>query len=321
MLVKNYNQAFAQSMYVPVLPYLQKSQTTKEYLNNKVIESTKRISYNEGAKNWHPYPIEESLTTPAGTTTKRYLFAPDLLKKDCRGFRGCSNENSAVGSQWDIYDGMIASNYLVPLVEITKNTESKFSLKENLFTKGATFLYAPKKIRHSLANAVSNFDNYNIPLVNNIVDDIDFNVYDSKANSLQSTMKNSIPITTIYGYNQTLPIATITGITYNQLMQIFGLPTTPTGYLSLDIVAKSNSDKDEVGEQLLLTALDNFRKNASLSEYQITTYTYDPLIGVRSITPPSGVRENYIYDSAGRLQKIIDVNGQTVKEMKYNYKN
>lgn len=319
----NYSYNNKYTMYVPVIPYLLSSQTTKEYFGDKVIETVKKNTYNDTSNNWgwHPYPIEESLTTPAGTATKRYLFAPDLLKKDCRGFMGCSNENSGVGAQWDIYDGMIASNYFVPLVEMARNTDNKFSLKENLFTKGTTFLFAPKKIRHSLANAVSDFDNYNISLVNNIVDDVDFNVYDNKANSLQSTMKDGIPVTTIYGYDQTLPIATITGISYEKLMQIFGLPATPTGYLSLDIVSKSNTDKDEAGEQLLLTALNNFRKNVSLSGYQITTYTYDPLIGVRSITPPSGIRENYVYDSANRLQKVIDVNGKVLKEIKYNYKN
>lgn len=310
-----------QTQYIPVIPYLQTLQTTKEYFDNKIIESTKGISYNDGAKNWHPYPIEESLTTPIGTSIKRYLYAPDLIKKDCRGFRGCSNENSAVGSQWDIYDGMIHSNFLVPLVEITKNTDNKFSLKENLFTKGLTFLYSIKKIRHSLRSAVLDFDSYNIPLVNNIVDNIDFNVYDNKANNLQNTQKNSIPTTTIYGYDQTLLIATINGISYEQLMQIFGLPITPTGYLSLDIVSKSNSDRDEASEQLLLKALDNFRNNPALSNYQITTYTYDPLIGLRSITPPSGIRESYLYDSAGRLQKVVDANGKVLKEMKYNYKN
>ncbi|HAO26592.1 MAG TPA: hypothetical protein DCQ68_00740 [Chryseobacterium indologenes] len=58
-----------------------------------------------------------------------------------------------------------------------------------------------------------------------------------------------------------------------------------------------------------------------MSSNQVTTYTYDPLIGVRSITSPSGIRENYLYDSAGRLEKIIDADGRVVKEMKYNYKN
>lgn len=56
-----------------------------------------------------------------------------------------------------------------------------------------------------------------------------------------------------------------------------------------------------------------------MSTYQVTTYTYDPLVGVRSITPPSGIRENYSYDTAHRLEAIIDVNGKILKEYKYNY--
>ncbi|WP_374464396.1 hypothetical protein [Chryseobacterium sp.] len=59
-----------------------------------------------------------------------------------------------------------------------------------------------------------------------------------------------------------------------------------------------------------------------MPNYQITTYTYDPLIGVRSITPPSGIREVYIYDSANRLKEIRENNqtGNLLKEFKYNYK-
>jgi YD repeat-containing protein len=52
----------------------------------------------------------------------------------------------------------------------------------------------------------------------------------------------------------------------------------------------------------------------------ISTYAYDPLIGVTSITPPSGVREIYKYDSANRLQSVVDVNGKILKEYQYNYK-
>ncbi|MEJ5052655.1 hypothetical protein WH221_22740, partial [Chryseobacterium culicis] len=78
-----------------------------------------------------------------------------------------------------------------------------------------------------------------------------------------------------------------------------------------------------------LSALNTFRMNASLSAYQVTTYTYDPLIGVRSITPPSGLSEFYIYDTANRLKEIRQQEKEssgntiykTVKEFQYNYKN
>ncbi|MNY54568.1 hypothetical protein D3C86_1904580 [compost metagenome] len=66
-----------------------------------------------------------------------------------------------------------------------------------------------------------------------------------------------------------------------------------------------------------------FRKEVealSRANAQVTTYTYDPLIGVRSITPSSGIREIYKYDSANRLENIRDINGKLLKEFKYNYK-
>ncbi|MGE8434823.1 hypothetical protein, partial [Chryseobacterium joostei] len=61
----------------------------------------------------------------------------------------------------------------------------------------------------------------------------------------------------------------------------------------------------------------------SLSNYQVTTYTYDPLVGVRSITPPTGISEIYIYDISNRLIEIREDNqgGKLLKEFNYHYKN
>lgn len=135
--------------------------------------------------------------------------------------------------------------------------------------------------------------------------------YDSKGNLQQYTMKDGTPVAIVWGYNQTQPIAQVEGATYAQVANQVSA-----------IINASNADAaDPSKEPELITALDNFRKNSSLSAYQITTYTYDALVGVTNITPPSGIRESYLYDSANRLEKIIDVNGTLVKEFKYNNKN
>ena len=62
------------------------------------------------------------------------------------------------------------------------------------------------------------------------------------------------------------------------------------------------------------------RNQTELSEYKITTYTYDPLAGV-SITPPSGIRENYKYNNkyTNRLELVSDVNNKVLKEYQYHY--
>ncbi|UKB78813.1 hypothetical protein [Chryseobacterium sp. MEBOG07] len=145
---------------------------------------------------------------------------------------------------------------------------------------------------------------------------IHYDKYDEKGNLLQYTTKAGIPVSIVWGYNQTVPIAKIEGVTYVRLSAMS--PGT------LEIITASNIDSDagvNNDETAFLSALNSFRSNPALSGYTVITYTYDPLIGVRSITPPSGIRENYIYDSAGRLEKVINMDGKVLKEMKYNYKN
>ncbi|MGI9583921.1 hypothetical protein ACR1PO_22225 [Chryseobacterium sp. RRHN12] len=153
-------------------------------------------------------------------------------------------------------------------------------------------------------------------LQNVVSTELTYDKYDEKGNLLQYTTKEGVPVCIVWGYNQTQPIAKIEGITYARLSGISpGI---------LEIVNASNTDASagvNNDETAFLSALNTFRSNTALSGYQITTYTYDPLVGVRSITPPSGITESYSYDSANRLEKVIDVNGKVLKEMKYNYKN
>lgn len=164
-----------------------------------------------------------------------------------------------------------------------------------------------------------------IPTINsvaeNVSEEVIYNQYDDKGNLIQYT-KNGKPVTILYGYNQTLPIAKIEGAYYTGLMNDVGLSTNLTGYKNLNICIQSDLDVDISSEQNLLYALDVFRRVPNLSNYQITTYTYDPLIGITSITPPSGIREVYIYDTANRLKEIREQNhtGRILKEFKYKYK-
>ncbi len=150
-------------------------------------------------------------------------------------------------------------------------------------------------------------------LQNTASTELTYDQYDSKGNLQQYTTKEGIPTAIIWGYNQTQPIAKIVGATYAQVSS-----------LATAIVSASNLDaSNPSNEAALITALDNFRKDGTMAGYQISTYTYDPLIGVTTITPPSGIREVYIYDTANRLKEIRENSaaGKLLKEFKYNYKN
>lgn len=146
-------------------------------------------------------------------------------------------------------------------------------------------------------------------LLNVISTDFIYDAYDLKGNILQYTPKDGVVTSVIWGYNSTQPIAKITGVSF-----------AVANALAADIISASDADVDAGTEQNLIYKLDLFRKQSALQNAQISTYTYDPLIGVTSITPPSGIREIYKYDSANRLENIKDINGKLLKEFKYNYK-
>jgi YD repeat-containing protein len=138
-------------------------------------------------------------------------------------------------------------------------------------------------------------------------------VYDSKGNLVQTTGKNGIPVTTIWGYYQTQPIAVITGATY---AQVSSLATVTAA------VNASNADRDNPAlEPQLVTALDNLRKDPALQNYTVTATTYDPMVGVTSSVSANGIRTVNVYDDANRLIKTTDAAGKTLQEYKYNYKN
>lgn len=150
---------------------------------------------------------------------------------------------------------------------------------------------------------------------------ISYDRYDSKGNLEQYTLQEGTPVSIIWGYNKTLPIAKVEGLKFTDISQS----------AITSIVDTSNTDASSgLGndESALLAALDNFRKTAAPSAH-VTTYTYDPLVGVRSVMQPSGLKELYFYDTENRLkevkQEIRDAAGnvsyKTLKEYQYHFKN
>lgn len=152
------------------------------------------------------------------------------------------------------------------------------------------------------------------------ITNVSYDIYDDKGNLVQYTgfpeTGTGKPTTVIWGYNKTMPIAKVEGA------KLSDIPSQLIGA----IVAASNSDADATiaqqasTEAALVNALNTFRTDASLKDFMISCYTYDPLIGATKMIPLTGMMELYEYDSYNRLQKIKDVNGVTLKEYQYNYK-
>lgn len=149
--------------------------------------------------------------------------------------------------------------------------------------------------------------------------EIIYDRYDNKGNLLQFTTRQ-LPTTIIWGYNQTLPIAKIVGSSYAQTMQAFNLdPNDSSSYLQLEIVKKSNLDKDDSSETNFVSELENFKNKNELKDFHIYTYVHDPLIGKKVSISEKGMKESYKYDSANRLQTVLDHGNNIIREYTYNY--
>ena len=72
-------------------------------------------------------------------------------------------------------------------------------------------------------------------------------------------------------------------------------------------------------EGALRDALNNLRN--AIPNAMVTTYTYDPLVGITSTTDPRGYTTYYDYDNANRLKHVKDAQGNVLSENTYYYKN
>lgn len=148
-----------------------------------------------------------------------------------------------------------------------------------------------------------------------------YHSYDAKGNPIEVSKKDGTHIVYIWGYNQTQPIAKIENATYSEVEKaIESIPNTTYNSLS-EIQNLSNLDKDIGSETYLRTALNDLRNVSALNNAQVTTFTYDPLIGVTSVTDSRGETIYYHYDSFNRLEFVKDADGNILSKNEYNYKN
>jgi len=136
--------------------------------------------------------------------------------------------------------------------------------------------------------------------------------FDTEGRLLQTRAENGVPTSYIWGYNNQYIIAKIENAAYSQVSHLV------TGLKNL-----ADADNDSCGgtgncqEQNLRNALNALQEEPSLANTLISTYTYDPLIGVTSMTDPSGITVYYEYDNFNRLTAIRDLNHDLLTTYSY----
>ncbi len=175
--------------------------------------------------------------------------------------------------------------------------------------------------------------------------------YDNIGNIKDYEKENDVAVSYIWGYNKSLPIAQIKNATSSQVFYSgfeedlsnfsneartgrkshsgeYSIVLPASGSFILSYWKKSGSNAWGYYEQSNVSSNVTIGESNSLIDdvriypkgAQMTSYTYDPGIGLTSSTDPNSVSSFYFYDSLGRLTYIKDDKGNILKKYLYNYK-
>ncbi len=139
-----------------------------------------------------------------------------------------------------------------------------------------------------------------------------YHKYDTFGNPLEVSQAKGSRIIYIWGYNNTEPIAKIDNASYTEI------PADVTALIN-QLKTISDTEDSDVEEDNMRTLFGNLRSHLYFKDSQITAYTYDPIIGVTSITSPKGETVYYAYDDFNRMQYVLDKDKHIVQQVRYNY--
>lgn len=134
--------------------------------------------------------------------------------------------------------------------------------------------------------------------------------YDNKGDVLSQSQASGPKLCYVWSYNSQFPIAEIKNADYTTIETLLG------GAAAISTFRDSNPDKPTVDAFLL-----PLRTSALLKDAEITSYSYEPLLGITSQTDAKGQTIYYEYDSFQRLKNVKDQLGNIIKSNSYHYRN
>jgi hypothetical protein len=286
--IENYNAKGLKIPYFKIYTGFNKlkSKVVKNYFEGNIVEESEEYVYNNSPDNIQLTYMKSSTSLKNEVLKTKYFYPQDPEM---------ANE--------PFINELIAANRIgTPLNTQTFRGETKLSEHKTVYDKstGTSNLLLPKYI----------LENKGAVALNPMTDKkISYDLYDDKGNVLQYTQEGATPVSIVWGYNKTLPVAKIENLTYK---------TIPISLINEVQTASSEKGTEVAMGQAISKFFYNF--NIGLSNTMITTYMYKPLIGVTRVVDPTNLAIYYEYDSFNRLKFIKDSQGNVVQSYCYNFK-
>ncbi|MEW7289014.1 RHS repeat protein [Aquimarina sp. 2304DJ70-9] len=277
----------------PVWTRLEK-QTEKQYFSNDSVTTI--------TKHFYDNTIHKQVTrTETTKNTEETILSKTYYPQDAGSLTDLSTTNldaiNKLSSQHRIATPIQVETYLKTGVDSALLSKTRTEFKD----------WGGEKIYPEI---ISTKD----PMASNWDERMRYINYDDQGHPLEVTQTHGAPSVFIWGYNNRYPIAKISNATYA------GMPTDLTNLIN-EIKTTSNTENSTVKETNMQTLMETLRTHDYFKDSEVTTYTYDPQIGVTSITDPRGERIQYYYDGFNRLEAVKDNEGNLISEHKYHYKN
>ncbi|MGN6419201.1 MAG: hypothetical protein ACTHMC_17010 [Pseudobacter sp.] len=179
------------------------------------------------------------------------------------------------------------------------------------------------RIDASITNFGENLQPVNIKKIkgSGFVNAIEFEQYDVDGNLLQYHETGSARKTTIWGYNKTRPVFSVSGLSFGFAEEAFQHIMVemgfPGGLDDIDNLLLQLGDvKTQTQKDLLGTLNLKLKERFPLGVFQFQTF--DLFNGVTSSIQPNSTIQFYTYDDVGRLTLIQDQDQHIVKKIQYN---
>lgn len=255
-------------------------------VQKNVVETTNGQSREEVYNytyNGEILPVSETLQTDGDRYMKRYFYAGD--------FTGGG------------YTAMMEKNMTAtPVVTLSLKDGSVVAGKKTTYTAtgGMVLPFSESLLKTSEPLTLENYsDSLEVRL--------QYSNYNTCGQPMQTTVDGENRVY-LWSYNGLYPVAEIRNATYSQVSGALG-----SGFITTLLGKSVPTDSDITAIRALQTSLD---------DVEVTTYRYQPLVGVTEMTDCRGVTTGFTYDSAGRLAdtwRKADGVTETLSTYKYNY--